>query len=99
LQGDDARCFLKEGHCDRCLRPAREWAKPDRFGNCEVHGDFDRNGNLVGFLCPECADTDRVPPSCECPYCGEKHMDNILAPDDDNFCFCLRCKRYYYVGD
>lgn len=99
LQGNDAREFEKGDYCEICLRPAREWAEPDRFGNYEVHGVYDRRGNLVGFLCPDCAkEKEKVPPGCVCPYCGEDEMDNILAPDDDNFCFCLRCRRYYYVG-
>jgi hypothetical protein len=55
LQGDDAREFRKSGYCEACLRPASEWAGPDRFGNYEVHGDFDSRGNLTGFLCPQCA--------------------------------------------
>ncbi|BAF60642.1 hypothetical membrane protein [Pelotomaculum thermopropionicum SI] len=55
LQGDDARRFFKEGYCESCLRPAGEWARPDRFGGCEVHGDYDRGGNLCGFLCSQCA--------------------------------------------
>jgi hypothetical protein len=97
LQGGDAKEFERSGYCEGCLRPAGEWAKPDRFGNYEVHGDFDRDSNLVGFLCRECAE-EKVPEGCECPYCGEDYIDNILAPDDDNFCFCLRCNRYYYVG-
>lgn len=42
---------------------------------------------------------EKVPPSCVCPYCGEDRMDYILAPDDDDFCFCLQCKKYYYVGN
>jgi hypothetical protein len=99
LQGDDAREFEQNGYCESCLRSAREWAKPDHLGNYEVHGDFDRDGNLVGFLCPDCAEADKAPPGCECPYCGEDRIDSILAPDDDKFCFCLRCRRYYCVGD
>ncbi|NHM25944.1 hypothetical protein G7K71_02745 [Desulfofundulus sp. TPOSR] len=55
LQGDDAQRLLKGGYCEACLRPAREWARSDRFGGCLVHGDYDRDGNLCGFLCPQCA--------------------------------------------
>ncbi|WP_027719217.1 hypothetical protein [Desulfovirgula thermocuniculi] len=55
LQGDDALEFGRSGYCEACLRPAREWAKQDRYGCFEVHADLDREGNLVGFLCPECA--------------------------------------------
>jgi hypothetical protein len=98
LQGDDAREFEQNGYCEGCLRPAKEWAEPDRFGNYVVFGDFDRDGNLVGFLCRECAE-EKVPEGCECPYCGEDDVNDILPPDDDNFCFCLRCNRYYYVGE
>lgn len=53
LQGEDASDFIKNGYCERCLRPAREWAKMDALG-IAVAGDYDRGGNLVGFLCPEC---------------------------------------------
>ncbi len=59
LQGDDAQRLLKEGYCEVCLRPAREWARPDRFGGCLVHGDYDSRGNLTGFLCPDCAEAER----------------------------------------
>lgn len=55
LQGQDALEFERNGYCDCCLRPAPDWAEPDRLGSYEVHGDYDRNGNLVGFLCPACA--------------------------------------------
>jgi hypothetical protein len=55
LMGDDARILLAEGYCEGCLRPAREWVELDKYGNVLVHGDFDPNGNLVGFKCPECA--------------------------------------------
>jgi len=41
--------------CDRCLRPASQWAEPNRMGHLEIHGAHDSAGNLVGFLCPECA--------------------------------------------
>ncbi|MBE3585398.1 MAG: hypothetical protein IMW94_04400 [Thermoanaerobacter sp.] len=55
LRGDDAQRLLKEGYCEACLRPAREWAEENRFGHVEVHGDYDSRGNLTGFLCPQCA--------------------------------------------
>ncbi|MGB9887961.1 MAG: hypothetical protein ACPLRW_13350 [Moorellales bacterium] len=55
LQGDEAREFARSGYCESCLRPAREWAEPDRYGGLEVHGDYDSRGNLAGFLCPDCA--------------------------------------------
>ena len=55
LQGDEAREFARSGYCESCLRPAREWAEPDRYGGSEVHGDYDSRGNLAGFLCPDCA--------------------------------------------
>ncbi len=54
LQGDDAQRLLREGYCEACLRPADEWAEEDRFGCVKVHGDYDRDGNLCGFLCPDC---------------------------------------------
>ncbi|MCL6448223.1 MAG: hypothetical protein K6U04_08740 [Armatimonadetes bacterium] len=47
--------------------------------------------------CPE--ETEKVPLGYECPYCGEDMIDNILAPDEDNFCFCCRCGKYYYVEE
>ncbi|GAB6156834.1 hypothetical protein JCM39194_00340 [Desulfotomaculum varum] len=55
IQGDSAREFEYGGYCDACLRPANEWAEEDRFGNYEVYGAFDSQGNLIGFLCPQCA--------------------------------------------
>lgn len=55
LQGDNARWFLEDGYCEGCLRPARDWAEPDRYGGIEVAPDYDPEGNVVGFLCPECA--------------------------------------------
>ena len=55
LQGDDARFFLESGYCECCLRPARDWARPDKFGNVEVYPAEDSAGNLVGFLCTACA--------------------------------------------
>ncbi|WP_141305184.1 MULTISPECIES: hypothetical protein [unclassified Neomoorella] len=56
LQNDlEVKEFLTNGYCENCLRPAREWAEENRYGHVEVHGDFDSRGNLVGFLCPECA--------------------------------------------
>ncbi|SHI88928.1 hypothetical protein [Desulfofundulus thermosubterraneus] len=58
LRGDDAREFERSGYCEGCLRPASEWAESDRFGNYEVHGDFDSRDNLAGFLCPQCAEVD-----------------------------------------
>jgi len=61
LQGDDARIFLAGGCCEGCLRSAREWAEEDRFGNVEVHGDYDTSGDLVGFLCPVCAAEAKPP--------------------------------------
>jgi len=51
----DVRELLKNGYCDSCLRPAREWAEIDRLGGCEVHTIEDSKGCLVGFLCPDCA--------------------------------------------
>jgi len=55
LQGDDAQEFLQNGYCEECLKPASEWAEEDQFGNVEVFGAYDGAGNLVGFLCPDCA--------------------------------------------
>jgi len=40
---------------------------------------------------------DKVPPGFECPYCGEDDKDWISAPDEDGFCFCHQCDRYYDV--
>lgn len=54
LQGDDAREFMRNGHCECCLRAADEWAEPDRFGNVEMFGEYDCDGNLTGFACPTC---------------------------------------------
>jgi len=51
----DVQEFLRNGYCDRCLRPAREWAETDRYGGIEVYTVEDAKGNLVGFLCPDCA--------------------------------------------
>ena len=54
LQGEDARRFMSGGVCDMCLAPAREWAEPDRYGNVQVYGERHSNGDLLGFLCPDC---------------------------------------------
>lgn len=51
----DVRELLENGYCDSCLRPAREWAETDRYGGIEVYITEDARGNLVGFLCPDCA--------------------------------------------
>ena len=51
----DVRELVEHGYCDRRLRPAREWAEPDRYGGVEVHIVEDARGNLVVFLCPDCA--------------------------------------------
>jgi|GEM_PF-2408183 len=56
----DVRELMENGYCDICLRPAREWAEPDRFGGIEVHIIEDAGGCLVGFLCPECAAKEEV---------------------------------------
>jgi hypothetical protein len=56
LQGDDAREFLRHGYCEGCLRHAQEWAQEDRYGNVLVHGAYDARDNLVGVLCPNCAE-------------------------------------------
>jgi hypothetical protein len=59
VQADhDVREIMESGFCDRCLRPASEWTEPNRMGHLEVHGAYDGRGNLVGFLCPECADQE-----------------------------------------
>jgi hypothetical protein len=56
LQGDDARALERGEFCyEKCLVRLDRAYSPDRLGNYEVFGDFDRRGNLVGFLCPRCA--------------------------------------------
>lgn len=53
VQGDDALELLKNGYCERCVERLSEHYE-DRYGNTEVYGEF-KNGDLVGFLCPNCA--------------------------------------------
>ncbi|WP_027719043.1 hypothetical protein [Desulfovirgula thermocuniculi] len=53
IRGQDARRFFRWGACGYCRKPARQWA-----GNrerIEAHAAYDREGNMLGFLCPDCA--------------------------------------------
>ena len=56
LQGDDAREFMRSGRCDDCGSHAMHFADEDQYGNVEVAGHYDSEGDLVGFLCSPCAD-------------------------------------------
>lgn len=79
LYGDDARELERNGYCESCLRPAREWAEPDCFGNYEVKADLDREGNLVGFLCQKCW----KPTVCLREYDGDGW---VCVYDENTYC-------------
>ncbi len=56
LQRDlDVEEFMANGYCEACLNPAKNWTEPNRYGHLELFVDEDMDGNLVGFLCPDCA--------------------------------------------
>lgn len=39
---------------------------------------------------------DFVPAGCECPYCGERHMDR-LSLDENDVVLCGNCGRTYHL--
>ncbi|BCV23269.1 hypothetical protein kuro4_00420 [Gelria sp. Kuro-4] len=89
--GDEANNLLKEGVCDECFRPAKEWAQKDQHGGIEVFGKYDSHGNLIGFVCPDC-----MFPACSIPgmyplyYFDEE--GNVLCPNARRSTL-TKCKR------
>lgn len=52
------------------------------------------NGEVIG--CGTCG-YNAVPDACICPLCGERDMDNIQPPIDDDLFHCLSCGMIYEV--
>ncbi len=41
--------------CDTCMKPLKDFYEENRMGHIEVYGNYEINGDLIGFLCPDCA--------------------------------------------
>ncbi|WP_027717398.1 hypothetical protein [Desulfovirgula thermocuniculi] len=53
IRDQDARRFFRWGACGYCRKPARQWARSRE--RIKAHAAYDREGNMLGFLCPDCA--------------------------------------------
>ena len=53
----DVEYVFKTLHCDSCLKAPRDWEPPpeDHYGAVLVDALYATNGDLIAFLCPECA--------------------------------------------